>query len=313
MAADGWHVYNGQEAVPHGVTRVRIHESLTVIPEDAFQWNRYIEELECHFGVKSVGGWAFAGCPSLRIVIMRGVEVVEDEAFQYCGALTDVECDKLEAIERGAFRGCDSLTSINLPSAEFVEWGAFTGCTALTNVKFGKELESIGRAAFYRCKSLERITIPLKDNIITADDTFQMCENLKHVDLVEGEQLRDTIDALLLEEWRNDMDVEIVAINNILSTTHAGNLDDGGGKAEAVQLWIRSVLHKIIDYKAQHRSLLNEVASLQQAFPKDLVLNNILPFLELPSHTFEGEVYGEEEEEGDVNEFCRSVAVVKIS
>eukprot|EP00984_Skeletonema_dohrnii_P018255 scaffold8492_cov67-Skeletonema_dohrnii-CCMP3373.AAC.1 len=224
MATDGWCIYYGREGevIPPGVTRVRIHESLTVIPARAFYRNPNIRVVECHVDVKTVEAWTFRWCPSLRRVIMPGVEVVEERAFAECHALAIVECGKLKIIGNSAFDGCKSLTSINLPSTKIVEGWAFWGCEALTNVKFGKELESIGRVAFYRCTSLERITIPLKDGRIAADDTFQMCEKLKQVDLVEGEILRDTIAALLLEEWRNDMKNKIDAIHQILPTTPAG-------------------------------------------------------------------------------------------
>jgi hypothetical protein len=127
---------------------------------------------------------------------MPGVKVVDRRAFYYCKALTDVECGKLEIIRHRAFMRCESLTIINLPSAKIVERRAFAGCTALTNVEFGKELESIRVGAFYCCTSLERIAIPLKDGIITDDDIFRMCKNLKHVDLIEG-ALHDIINALL--------------------------------------------------------------------------------------------------------------------
>jgi len=184
------------------------------------------------------------------------------------------------------------LSSVDLSSIEIVENRAFSGCTALTNVKFGKELESIGSSAFYGCMSLERITIPLKDGMITDDDIFSGCENLKHVDLVEGEQLHGTIAALLSEEWKNDMDREIEAINQILPNTLAGNWEneDVGGKALVIRMWIASVLHKIVHCKAQHLRYLNEAATtLQLALPNDIVNKNVLPFLELPSYTFEGE------------------------
>ena len=215
---------------------------------------------------------------------MPGVEEVEQYAFCGCDALADVECDKLEIIGWNTFRCCKSLTCINLPSAKIVVGSAFWNCTALTSVKFGKELESIGNGAFCRCKSLERITIPLKDNMITANGIFQGCKKLERVDLVEEAVLRRTIDALLLEDWRNDMDREMLSINQILSYTPAGNRRDVGGKAQAVRIWIRSVLRKIIHYKAQHQSLLNEAATaLQHAFPQDIVIKSVLPFLELPN------------------------------
>eukprot|EP00985_Skeletonema_marinoi_P034879 scaffold45091_cov226-Skeletonema_marinoi.AAC.1 len=282
MAADGWYTYNGREAVPRHVTRVLIHESLTVIPARAFQGNPNIEEVDFHVGLKTVKEGAFFNCPSLRRVIMPGVKVVKRCAFMSCIALTDVECGKLEIIGFGAFDGC-ALTCINVPSARIVEGGAFYDA-ALTKVKFGKELESIRVGAFYCCTSLERITIPLKDGMITADDIFRGCENLKHVDLVEGGGVHETIAALLLEEWKNDMNEEINSINEILSNTPAGDDFIVGEKALAIRMWIRSVLHKLIHYKAEHQRYLNEAAStLQFALPQDIMVNNVLPFLELPN------------------------------
>eukprot|EP00984_Skeletonema_dohrnii_P006333 scaffold2262_cov107-Skeletonema_dohrnii-CCMP3373.AAC.12 len=298
MAADGWFIYYGRddEVIPPDVTRVRIHESLTVIPAHAFYWNLDIEEVEFHDGVKTVEEYAFRESPSLRKVIMRGVRVVKNEAFCGCKALTVVECDKLEIIRHHAFAGCKSLGSIDLPSAKVIGGTVFNNCTALTNVKFGKELESIGWCAFRNCTSLERITIPLKDGMITENDTFAGCENLKHVDLVEG--VRGTIDALLLDEWRNDMNEEINSINQILPTLDGEDTSDDGGKARAVRRWIRSVLRKIIHYKAQHQRVLEEAAAtLQLALPQDIVIKKVLPFLELPSYTFE--VVDHEDEEDD--------------
>eukprot|EP00985_Skeletonema_marinoi_P025565 scaffold18903_cov80-Skeletonema_marinoi.AAC.1 len=290
MAADGYYIYNGREAVPRNATRVRIHKSLTVIPARAFDENRNIEELDCHVDVKTVGAWAFRDCTSLRVVIMPGVEVIEKCAFNSCNALTDVECDKLERIGRNAFVRCQSLGSINLPSAKIVEADSFNFCTDLTNVIFGSMLESIRGAAFRNCTSLELIAIPLKDNMITADNIFKECYNLKQVDLVEKAVLCETVAALLLEEWKNDMKDKLGVINQSLPTTCTGNWMDAGGKAEAVQSWIRSVLCNIVRYKAQHRRLLNEAATiLQHALPNDIVNKNLLPFLELPSYTFEGE------------------------
>eukprot|EP00984_Skeletonema_dohrnii_P015119 scaffold6480_cov84-Skeletonema_dohrnii-CCMP3373.AAC.2 len=308
MAADGWFIYNGRDGalIPPGVTRVRIHESVSVIPAEAFQGNRNIKEVDFHYRVKTVEDYAFRWCPSLIRAIMPGVEVVENEAFCGCEALAIVECDKLEIIRHHAFSGCESLKSIDLPSAKIIGGTVFNYCTALTDVKFGKELESIGWCAFRVCTSLERIIIPLKDGMITENDTFQDCENLKHVDLVKGE-LHETTAALLLEEWKNDVNEEINSINQILSNAPAGDdVDNVGGKARAIRRWIRSVLRKIIHYKAQHFSVLEEAAArLKLTLPQDIVIKNVLPFLELPSYTFEvgdhedEEDDSEEEEEGD--------------
>ena len=160
--------------------------SQSFIRARAFCRHPNIKVVECHDRVKTVGGWAFFICPSLRRVIITGVEVVKQYAFASCTALADVECDKLEIIEESAFSNT-SLGSINLPFVKIVEHSAFSSCEALTKIKFGDKLESIRQVAFSGCTSLERITIPLKDGLITDDNVyvFRGCENLKHVDLVE--------------------------------------------------------------------------------------------------------------------------------
>jgi len=315
MAAEGDHIrrfnynYNGaDEEVPDEATQVTIAASVSVIPEEAFDGHPNIVEVIFDVNVKWVDASAFVGCPVLRRVIMLGVEVVEEHAFNECEALTDVECGKLEIIGGCAFDSCESLRSVDLPSAKFIKGRAFYDCAALANVKFGKELETIGSSAFLGCTSLQRITLPLKEGIITDNNVFQGCENLKHVDLVEGAILSETIAALLSEEWKNDMRRKIDAINQILPTTPAGNVDgdvysheDMGRKGQEVRLWIRSVLHKIVHYKAQHHRYLDEAATtLQLALPSDIVIKSVLPFLELPSYTFEVEDHEEvEDDSGD--------------
>eukprot|EP00985_Skeletonema_marinoi_P016683 scaffold8993_cov207-Skeletonema_marinoi.AAC.39 len=309
MAAEGDHIrrfnynYNGaDEEVPDDATHVTIAASVTVIPEEAFDGHPNIIEVIFDVNVKWVDASAFVGCPVLRRVIMLGVEVVEEHAFNECVLLTDVECGKLEIIGEHAFSECTSLGSIDLPSARIVEEYAFNYCRTLTDVTFGSELERIEEAAFYDCPSLERITIPLKDGIIAAADIFIGCYNLKQVDLVEG-PIHETVAALQLEEWRNDMNEEIDSINQILPTASAGRWGHVvGDKARVIRAWMRSVLGKIIHYKAQHQRLLDEAAtSLQLALPRDIVMNNVLPFLELSSYAFELEDEEEEEESNDGN------------
>ena len=65
--------------------------------------------------------------------------------------------------------------------------------------------------------------------------------------------------------------------------------------------WISA--SQIIHYQTEHQSLLDEEVApiLQIALPHDIVMNNVLPFLELPSYTFEIEDL-DIEEDGSVNE-----------
>ena len=282
------YIYRGRGVIPRHVTHVYV-ANLSAVPAGAFRNHPNIEEVECHEGVEKIEEWAFDNCPSLRRIIMPGVKKVEEFSFHLCRALTYIEWGKLEIIGMSAFSLCESLSSIDLPSIRIVGCQAFRDCKNLTSVIFGKDLESIRADAFHNCHSLERITLPLKNGMMTGHNIFQGCVKLNHIDLVGG--VHETIAALQLKEWRNDMNEEIGAINRILPNTRAGNtVDDLGGKVEAIRAWIRPVLHKIIHYKAEHQRILGEAAStLQSALPNDIVLKNVLAFLELPSYTFDGE------------------------
>jgi hypothetical protein len=302
------YIYRGEEGeiIPREATHIFVGKDVTFVLERAFQRHPNIVEIICHEGVEKIEEWAFSFCPRLRMIIMPGVKIVEPSAIQWSTALNDVECGKLEIIREAAFICCKSLRSINLPSAKIVEEDAFSKA-ALTNVKFGSKLERIEGGAFVDCESLGRIAIPLKDGIITDDDIFSGCRNLRHVDLIEGE-LHETIAALHLKAWRNDMNEEINSINEILPNAPAGDewsddameYGDPGEKALVIREWIRSVLHKIIRYQAEHERLLNEAASvLRHVLAQDVLINNVLPFLALPAHTFEVAEDSEEEDSED--------------
>ena len=297
-----WFTYTGADGEVINEEATHIIVQARVIRARAFFRHRNIFEVICHEDVERIEAEAFTYCRSLRRVIMPNVKVVEQDAFHSCRALEHLECDKLERVECGAFYLCESLRSINLPSARFVDSSAFEYCEALTDVKFGNKLERIEESAFEDCVNLERITIPFKNGLIITNTTFIGCKNLQQVDLIEGE-LHETIAALHLREWRNDMKEEIDSINQILPSAPAGGWDDEaeeedpGEKTQAIRGWIRSVLGKINNYQDKHRRLLEEdfAATLKLVIPNaDIVMNNVLPFLELPSYTFD---VGDDDEE----------------
>ena len=293
------YIYRGaaDEIIPRDATHITVDKDVTVIHEQAFYHHLGIVEIICHDRVEKIGEEAFFGCPNLRRVIMPGVKIVERLAFQMCPVL-DVECNKRERIGDGAFLECYSLESINLPSIRIIGEEAFKNCESLTDVKFGRKLEIIEEGAFTICDSLEKITIPLKDGLITEDDIFRGCHNFRHVDLIERSVMQETVASLQLDVWRNDMNREIDSINQTLPAAPVGGWYeydgndhyDNGEKARTIRTWIRSVLQKIVHYKAEHRRILSEAATaIQYALPNDILMNNVLPFLALPSHTFERE------------------------
>ena len=294
------------EDIPRDATRVIIHESVSVIPSLVFRRHPNVVEVICHDGVKEIEPFVFDSCPRLKRVIMPGVKVIGEWAF-FNTALTYVECGKLEVIGENAFCRCESLTEINLPSIIVVRTSAFLKCQSITKVTFGKKIESIRFEAFHGCSSLERITVPLKDNILAYDVFDTECTNLKCINLIDEEMLHETAAALLRDEWRDDMKAEMNSIKQILS-----RYNDRYEKEDIsleIQEWISTVRLKIFCYKKQHiRVLKKATITIEEVFPRDIVMNNVVPFLELPSHTFEGEdddssfEASEEEDEDDLGE-----------
>ncbi len=99
-----------------------------------------ITEVRIPKSVTVIGEYAFAECPNLTKVVMKG------------GVL----------IGRSAFRDCKALLTLKLPSSlETIDDLAFEGCTMLGTVKIPKGLKSIGADAFMGC---ERLRFELNGN-----------------------------------------------------------------------------------------------------------------------------------------------------
>ena len=284
------YVYTGEGNPPRNATHVSIHDSVTIIPYQLFREHPNIIELICHIRVKKIERSAFYKCPRLKRLIMPGVEEVKRSAFYGCKAIEHLKCDKLEIIGKSALSECKSLVSIDLPSAKFVLVGAFDGCGSLTYVTFGKKLESIGQRAFNKT-NLRWIKIPLKNGLFNHDDVFVRCEEFRAVGLVDEATIYETADALLLDEWKSDLNEEIDSINQILPNADAGDeYNRVGDKTRMVRVWIGRVLQKIIHYKVEHYLLLSlAAAALAEVSPNEIVINSMLSWLQLPDYAFEGE------------------------
>ena len=240
---------NISRASPHrnGI-RIRIvDESTTIIPAREFYQAQSVIEVICQGGIVKIETLAFYSCTLVKRIEIKGVEEIEPLAFCDCEAVTHVECPKLKIVGEEAFLGCGSLNSIDLTSVKIVDVHGFTDCLSMKEAKFGWDLELIREGAFMGCLSLERITIPLIDGVISHDDIFMGCKNLKHVDLVEGNYLRKSIPFLLLEEWSDDLTQEMDSIQQILPQTSAGDYNNGvvGEKAQVIRIWIRRFLDKL--------------------------------------------------------------------
>ena len=249
----------GDQQVPDGVVRARIHKSVNIIRARAFFRRRQLISVEFHGGVEVIEELAFAECPSLRSAIkLLGVKIIKRRVFYYCRRLTDVEFgDKLETIGDGAFQHCSELNNIRMPSVRSIGFWAFIWCTKLSDVECGEELEIIYRCAFRNCHKLKRIAFPLKGDMINGR-AFYGCPELKAVDLVGG--IHHTVASLHMESWRNEMNNEINRINQTLPTETLPRFL--GDKTEEIQQWMEEVISRLDHYKAEHHQMLKEATTL---------------------------------------------------
>ena len=243
----------GDQQVPDGVRRARIHKSVKIVRARAFYNRRRLIYVEFHDGIEIIEENAFWKCDLLSGPIkLLGVRIIKKFAFGHCRSLTGVDFgDKLETIEYHAFT-TTSLTKIKILSVRTIGNGAFSNCSALTDVECGEALETIQVQAFYDCRKLKRIALPLR-NIMFGYGVFNGCMMLTTVDLVGV--IHNTAASLHLESWRNEMNNEINRINQILHTI-------GGGNTVVIRQWMESTVNQLNHYKAEHHQLLKEATTL---------------------------------------------------
>ena len=242
----------GDQRVPDGVRRARIHKSVKIVPRRAFYQRRQLISVEFHDGVEIIEEEAFYGCWYLKGPIkLLGVRIIKKDAFYSCHRLMDVEFgDQLEAIEQCTFQRCRSLKTIRMPSVTTIGRIAFADCHELSDVEFGEELRTLQEGAFRNCPELTRIALPLKGDVI-GNFVFDACPELETVDLVGG--IHETVASLHFESWRNEMNKRV---NQVLPTNPTGR------KTEAIQQWMESVFSCLDRYKAEHHNVLKEATTL---------------------------------------------------
>eukprot|EP00984_Skeletonema_dohrnii_P005414 scaffold1907_cov73-Skeletonema_dohrnii-CCMP3373.AAC.5 len=255
QADDDIFIYmGGDQVVPNDVRRVRIDKSVKIIPQRAFYGRKHLIDVEFHEGIERIEKYAFFCCVSLMSVKLLGIKVIGNGAFSGCRGLSDVEFgDKLETIGTSAFYNCASLRRVRSPSVKTIGQYSFNYCKELTDLEFGKALVTIQVYAFRNCHKLKQIAMPLKSDMIEGN-AFHFCSELTAIDLVGG--IHKTVASLHLERWRNEMKDEINRINQTLPNTPSYQ------KTPVIQQWISSVISRIDHYKAEHKALLKEAATL---------------------------------------------------
>lgn len=171
-------------------THIRIHRTVTSIPNQAFFAYDKLVAVELPEGLERIGVKAFCGCTTLtEIRIPSNVDRIEDGTFNGCKSLKNIHlCEGLRRIGKKAFCDCTSLTSISIPSTVVsIGESAFQGCTSLKDIRLCEGLQRIASQAFLQCISLESIDIP--STVVSIDEkAFFACQSLKEIFLKEGLQ-----------------------------------------------------------------------------------------------------------------------------
>eukprot|EP00980_Cylindrotheca_fusiformis_P013560 scaffold3462_cov77-Cylindrotheca_fusiformis.AAC.1 len=193
---DAW-IFDGQQRVPPTVRRVKIADTVTKIPDEAFHSHPELEEVILSSSVQVIGESAFFGCEKLKCILYQGLEkeevlgipsnvkLIDFCAFNACKLLARLVLNEgLEKIGVCAFSYCESLTEVEIPSTvKDIPYHAFNACTSLVRLGLNEGLETIGVGAFSGC-CLSHIRIP-RSVISVATNAFSGCSRLISIELPE--------------------------------------------------------------------------------------------------------------------------------
>jgi len=192
---------------------------VTVIGENAFDFNNNLQSVTISEGITTIGYQAFCLCENLQTVTLPNslTEIVENpfagsmqvsfvlEPAHPCleligGVLFNtvekrlvcypdglqqtgyVVPDGTEIIGASAFN-CVEITSIEFPdSVKEIGAYALTGCLQLESVELPEHLETIGEGAFYTCDNLREVHLP--EGVTTiGEKAFEWCLNLREINI----------------------------------------------------------------------------------------------------------------------------------
>lgn len=156
------------------------------VADKAFFKRADIVKVSLPDSVRFIGKNAFAWCPSLKSIEMRGVKIIDDRAFMGDGRLSEIDLsDKLCEIGDKVFAYCNSLVEVKLPeNLEYLGGGVFEGCRYLKYVYIPDNIDVISNGMFYACTSLCEIDVPSYLKYID-EYAFAYCISLEELNLSE--------------------------------------------------------------------------------------------------------------------------------
>ena len=249
MAAEAAEVFiymgEGGPAVPHNAVRVRVHPSVTVIPERAFGHRQKLEVVELHEGlleiedivfydcvelksikipstVTRIGLWSFSGCTKLEeIELNEGLINIGKCAFTNLLTLKQITIPTtVTVIDESVFHGCKRLERLELPEGLLeIRKQAFCNCN-LKNINFPSTLKTVGESAF---RNTDTRYFSLPDGIESIGrSTFQDSNIVKFrvpplITIIPSEMLSGCRGMFSLELSENVTQIEEYALGNCSS------------------------------------------------------------------------------------------------
>ena len=121
-----------------GIEYIDIPESLTAIPDYAFDDCGDLAAIAIHANITSVGVAAFRRCTSLKTVnLPDSITSIGKEAFRFSGIGTITLPKGLTTIESSVFHYCENLISVEIPvSVTKIENAFYYGNNSLTDIYY---------------------------------------------------------------------------------------------------------------------------------------------------------------------------------
>ncbi len=161
---------------------VNFSDSVTAIPEIAFEGCINLTLIEGTAGFTAIGSQAFAGCSSLASIgFPETLASIGDEAFRGCTALASIKLpSSVTSVGGSAFWGCSGLAEVDFACNADIPEYCFLDCNSLTSVKIGDSVTAIKEEAFRNCRSLYSIEIGKNCKNI-GDYAFHACDSLTEI------------------------------------------------------------------------------------------------------------------------------------
>ena len=155
-------IFTEGAVVPRNVVRVRVHPSVTVIPERTFRGQEKLQEVELCEGLVEVGEQAFYGCHSLKnIIIPSSVKRIRGQAFAIVQSNIRLT-DAIESVDRFALACNGNITNFKVPPqiVSSTPHGMFSARKAMFSAEIPETVTQIEQSTFSECHSLRNVAMP---------------------------------------------------------------------------------------------------------------------------------------------------------